>query len=81
MGKVNNKMNIFESRALQFIYCNSYVPEIDDKLSGNEWVKEKMMWSSPFDLIILPIGFWLLHKRYKKLVSETSKLKENVRTK
>jgi len=65
-------MNIFESRALEFIYCNSYIPEIDDGLSGEEWQREKMFWSSIFDLIILPIGFWLLHRRLKRKCSHKS---------
>lgn len=59
-------MNIFESRTLEFIYCNSYIPEIDNELSGDEWQREKMFWDSIFDLIILPIGFWLLHRRLKR---------------
>ena len=59
-------MNIFESRVLEFVYCNSYIAEIDDYLSGYEWQREKMFWESPLDLIIFPIGFWMLYKRLKK---------------
>jgi len=55
-------MNLFKARALDFIYCNSYIPEIDDSLSGYEYQRNKMFWGSPFDVIIIPIGLYLLHK-------------------
>lgn len=59
-------MNIFELRVLDFVYSCNYIPEIDDKLSGYEFQKEKMFWTSPFDLIIFPIGFYFLYRRLKK---------------
>jgi len=59
------KINLFELRVLDFIYCCNYIPEIDDKLSGDEFAKEKLFWASPFDIIIFPIGLYFLYKRMK----------------
>ena len=55
--------NIFEKRALEFASCDTYIPEIDDVLSSYEYEIEKMFWSSIFDLILLPIGFFMLYKK------------------
>ena len=57
------KYNIFEKRALEFIYCNTYNPEIDDALSSYEYQRNKMFWSSIFDFILLPIGFFMLYRK------------------
>ena len=59
------KINFFEERALEFYYSYHYIPEIDDKLSGNEFYKNKIFFDTIFDVIILPIGFYFLNKRRK----------------
>jgi len=57
------KYNIFEKRALEFVYCYTYIPEIDNALSGYEYQREKMFWPSIFDLILLPVGFFMIYKK------------------
>jgi len=61
-----NLFELFELRVLDFIYCCNYIPEIDDKLSRDEFAKEKLFLASPFDLIIFPIGLYLLYKKLRK---------------
>ena len=61
------KYNIFEKRALEFIYCNTYIPEIDDALSQYEFQREKLFWASIFDFILLPIGICMLYCLRKKM--------------
>lgn len=46
------EMNFFEERALHFILNCKY-----------PFNQDYMFWSSPFDIIILPIGFYLLKKK------------------
>ena len=62
--------NIFEKRVLEFVYCHTYIPDIDDSLSGYEYQKAKMFWGSIFDFILLPIGFFMLHKKKIKELEE-----------
>ena len=60
-----NKYNIFEKRALEFIYCNMYIPEIDNALSQYDYQRAKMFWLSIFDIIVLPVGFYLLYRKIR----------------
>ena len=57
------KYNIYEKRALEFIYCSTYIPEIDDALSQYEYERDKMFWASIFDFIVLPIGIYMLYRK------------------
>ncbi|MFW6173537.1 MAG: hypothetical protein ACOC5T_07325 [Elusimicrobiota bacterium] len=61
------KYNIFEKRALEFIYSNTYIPEIDDTLSQYEYQRDKMFWMGAVDFILVPIGLFMLYcKRFEK---------------
>jgi len=66
------KYNIFEKRALEFVYCNTYIPEIDDALSGYEYQKEKIFWSSIFDFVLLPIGFYMLYRKKRQFLNSAN---------